>query len=160
MTLCISTFDEIQITNNMLILCDIDDTVFCYGEQIKKYWESKIHDPGYQIWHSIIERISPKLTDKNIHKFINNALQMNCKIHFVTHRNKLFTDITHKHLEENNLHHIPVHFLSGCSKGDYINQNFDLSLYHKIVFIDDSEYNIIDVKNKVNNSINYKFLKK
>lgn len=156
---CISRFSEIPIRRRTLILCDIDDTIFCYGKEIEDYWKSKINDPNYTIWMSIVERLNPKLTDEYIHKFINDVIENEGDFHFVTHRNKLFTEITHRHLRDNNLHRLPVHFLTGSSKGDYINDNFDKSLYDEIIFIDDSESNIRDVESKVSNSTNYKFEK-
>ncbi len=108
---------------------------------------------------SIVERVNPKITDDNIHQFIKNVIDNEGDFHFVTHRNKLFTEITHQHLKNNNLHGLPVHFLTGSSKGDYINDNFDKSPYNEIIFIDDSEVNIRDVESKVSNSTNYKFEK-
>lgn len=156
---CISRFSDITIRRRMLVICDIDDTVFCYGKEIEEYWKSKIEDPNYRIWMSIVERVNPKLTDNNIHQFIKDVIDNEGDFHFVTHRNKLFKEITTRHLRENNLHGLPVHFLTGSSKGDYINNNFHEKTYNEVIFIDDSEVNIRDVETKVSNSTNYKFEK-
>lgn len=156
---CINRFSEIVIRRRLLVLCDIDDTVFCYGKEIEEYWKSKIDDPGYKKWINIIKRTNPKLTDDKIHEFIEELIRNDCDFHFVTHRNLLFRDITYKHLSYFNLNNHPIHFLTGSSKGDYINSNFDISKYEGIVFIDDSIHNILDVEVKVNNSKNYRFQK-
>jgi hypothetical protein len=38
-----------------------------------------------------------------------------------------------------------VHFSGNMSKGDYINMNFDLSKYDRVVFIDDQPRNLENV---------------
>lgn len=152
----ISSFDEILIKDNSYILCDIDDTVLDYGEIIDNYWKSKIHDPMYNIWHQLIINQTPKLTDDNLHNFIENALNNNCEIHFITHRNYFFNQVTREHLKLMNLDNIPVHFLSGKSKGDYIRDNFSKK---PAIFIDDSENNINDVVSKNLNVATYLFKK-
>lgn len=57
-----------------------------------------------------------------------------------------------------NLGHIPVHYLAGSSKGDYINSNFG-EYEGDFLFIDDSEFNLNDVSNKVDKCKLYKFIK-
>lgn len=143
----------------MLILCDIDDTIFCYGKQIEDYWKSKINDPGYEIWINIIKQITPRLTDVGIHSFIEEAINKECDIHFITHRNNRFKEITLTHLNHFNLDMFNVHFLAGESKASYINSNFNHNDYSELVFIDDSNANIEDVINNVNNCNVYKFNK-
>lgn len=158
--ICIQRFNEISIKNRSLILCDIDDTIFDYGFEVEQYWKSKIHDPEYKIWKSIIERLIPRLTNNDIYDFINEAIKNECEIHFITHRNILFKDITYLHLNHFNITGIPVHFLTGSSKSQYINMNFNLDDYNKIIFIDDSQHNIDDVSNNVIKCDVYKFVKK
>lgn len=158
--ICIRQFSEIVVRRRMLILCDIDDTILDYGKKIKDYWDSKIDDPGYRIWISIIEQIIPRITDERIHNFFNDAKEKECDIHFITHRNELFSYITHKHLSDFGITGIPVHFLTGSSKSEYINRTFNLNEYDGLIFIDDSQHNIDDVYNNVIKCDVYKFIKK
>lgn len=141
----ISRFNQIEILESSYILIDIDDTVFDYGELIDSYWLQKPLDPSYEIWHKLICDTTPTLTDNEINLFIEKAISKGCIIVFITHRNHSFNDITKKHLKENSLDMIPVHFLSGSSKGDYIRRNF---VDRQQCFIDDSKKNILDVSSK------------
>lgn len=157
---CIGTFKDIFLRQNSLVLCDIDDTVFDYGKEVDDYWKQKINDPNYEIWHSIIKRITPILTDSYFYTFLDNIEKSNSVIHFITHRSDNFKDITKKHMKHYNLDHIETHHLSGSSKAKYINENFDLNNFEGgILFIDDSNNNVNDVANNIPNSNVYLFKK-
>ena len=138
----VTHFNQINLRQRMLVLCDIDDTVFDYGKPIEDYWNSKIDDPGYRILIEQIKKLTPKLTDDNFNDFILNLNSINCEIHFVTHRNPNFKDITHNHLNFYGIFNIPIHFLAGESKSEYINRTFNLNDYEGIIFIDDSQFNV------------------
>lgn len=61
-----------------------------------------------------------------------------------------------------NLHdinNIQIHHLSGGSKGQYINRNFNLSIYKGSIFIDDSIRNNKDIIENVPGCIAYRFIK-
>lgn len=156
----VSTFKDICLRQNSLILCDIDDTVLDYGKEIDDYWKQKIDDPNYNIWISIIKRTTPKLTDLYLYEFIKNINNSNSIIHFITHRNVMFKEITKEHMNYYNLNNIEIHYLNGNSKSKYINENFNTKDFEGgAVFIDDSYHNINDVLSNVSNCDVYLFKK-
>lgn len=140
----IRSFKDIELQDSSLIICDIDDTILDYGEKIEEYWKSKIHDPGFLIWHEVVKSISPSLTSDDFHDFLLHVKNTNSEIHLVTHRNENFIDITFLHLDQFGIKDIEIHFLAGKSKGKYSVDNFEVNNRH-VVFIDDSENNHKDV---------------
>jgi hydroxymethylpyrimidine pyrophosphatase-like HAD family hydrolase len=156
---CIQSFNKVCLEQRSIVFCDIDDTVLNYGEIVDNYWKSKIYDPGYNIWHSLLNLITPSLTNNDFYELLSLIDNANSEIHFITARNPNFSDITNKHMNYFNLSHIKIHFLNGKSKGNYINNNWNLESYNKIIFIDDSLSNISDVLSKVKNVHCYHFLK-
>lgn len=141
----VSTFNDVVVEPNSYVLLDIDDTVLDYGEPIDEYWIRKPIDPFYKGWYKIMSKIIPELTDIGLYSFLDSVKNNGCEIAFITHRNEAFKEITKKHIDEKGLDNIPIHFLSGNSKGNYIKENFS---NRKIIFIDDSLPNIDDVMEK------------
>lgn len=153
----ISTFNDVVVEPDSYILCDIDDTVLDYGDPIAEYWKVKPHDPMYNIWHELVCSIEPVLTDIYFERFVRTCIHNKCEVYFITHRNTSFNDITNKHMNEKGLGHIPIHFLNGTSKGDYIRRNFTGK---NKIFIDDSKHNVEDVLYKNSDCTCYLFKKK
>ena len=156
----VSTFKNFMLKQNSIVFVDIDDTVFNFGKEVDDYWKSKIVDPQYDIWFTLVKKIIPKLTCLHFYDFLKIINETNSTIHFITARNSRFREATVKNMKYYNLNHINVHYLNGSSKGDYINNNFNLNTYKgEILFIDDSDSNLQDVFNKVKQCKLYKFIK-
>lgn len=150
-------FSQIEIYHKSIVICDIDDTVFDYGHEVENYWKSKIEDPHYFQWHDIITRTIPQITNKDFFSFLDRIYESNSEIHFVTHRNPLFKNVTISHFEIFNLCTEQIHFLSGSSKGKYVKDNFDIT--REIIFIDDSIANYYDMQTHIPKSKCYLFKK-
>uniref|UniRef100_A0A6C0BDN3 FCP1 homology domain-containing protein n=1 Tax=viral metagenome TaxID=1070528 RepID=A0A6C0BDN3_9ZZZZ len=155
----VGTFRGIDIESGDVVFCDIDDTLFDYGAPIDNYWKEKIEDPGYKIWYSIIENTIPTITDKYFYDFLNLIRENNAEIYFITARNVNFKKLTVEHLKYHSLEHIECHCLSGTCKSKYISENFDLKKYNRKIFIDDSEKNIADINDNLNDFVTYLYKK-
>lgn len=155
----IVSFKEVTIEQGFIVFCDIDDTVLDYGKIIDDYWKLKIHDPSYIIWFELVKNTIPNLTDDYFHEFLKKLEENNCEIHFITHRNTNFKEITDKHLSLHGIKNIQVNHLSGTSKSRYINNNFNLANYNGSIFIDDSFDNNKDVIENVPGCITYRYIK-
>jgi hypothetical protein len=164
----IKTFDSINIPNNSLILCDIDDTVFYFPEITKQWWTNKF-DHYYKItsdfdlaenlsltdWQNYIKFNFPEYTDKK--GFLNFVDKINLggsKLIFITAR-----QIELEHITILNFNHLQfdvtkyqVHYIGHVPKGEYIKLNIcneNCLGYNKIIFIDDIDYNIQSVKDNL-----------
>ena len=80
----------------------------------------------------------------------------------MTARNPNFRNITEKHLECLNINNSHVYYVSGRNKGEYLKNIIDKhGEYDKIVFVDDSEKNLLDMKKTFGEKIElYHFVKK
>lgn len=156
---CRSTFKNFTLKQRSIVFCDVDDTVFDFGEEVDNYWKAKLVDPNYDIWFEMVKRITPNLTCPHFYEFLSEVERTNSTIYFITARNPRFSEATKRNMEHYKLNHIPVHYLAGGSKGDYINKNFDLNDYEEAHFIDDSNSNLDDVMNKVEKCRVHKFIK-
>lgn len=155
----VSTFDKIPITKRSLVLCDLDDTLLDYGVIVEKYWKEKIVDPDYMIWGNMIRNVIPLLTDTGFYNFLERVKESESEIHFVTHRNISLEEITKEHLNYHGLSHIRTHHLTGCSKGIYSVNNFDVN-NRDVIIIDDSKSVHEDIINHIPHVTRYLFKKK
>ena len=83
------------------------------------------------------------------------------KIIFVTARNAKFKNITKQHFDDININFnkFESHFIESNNKGLYIRNNVDLHEYDGIIFIDDANHNLVDVKNEFGDFVDcYKFI--
>jgi hypothetical protein len=180
----IDTFYSIDIKQNTLILCDIDETILFYDGINPSWWSEikKLHqielnnhttnidsetDYALDKWHKYIDLIGPKHTDKKGFEDILQRIESNnSTLKFVTARNPYFEAITKKHFKELNIQtdsKYEIHYLAGEPKGDYIKNNIDLTEYDHIIFIDDLKTNIdsvIESLNDNNKLTTYQFVMK
>jgi hypothetical protein len=168
----INSFSNIIIRNKKsktyLFVFDIDDTILHYGH-INYVWfnqqivENKskyntIDEAIEQAVHEWFQNVSicePLYTDENGFKNLLNKIEKNSHDYiFLTARNPKFSTITLHHFEKLGIPtNKDIHFTSGQNKGKMLKEILENSNYHydKIIFVDDSEKNLKDVYNVLNN---------
>ncbi len=160
----IRTFSEIDMQENTLILCDIDDTIL-HHPAINVNWIMMIHrffHLQYKTEHghfnqlqteidtnayldSIFESVPMRHTDCD--GFFAMLAHQATDLAFVTARHSTTKDFTYDNLRSLDIdpEKYAVHFAGNMGKGDYINLHFDLSKYDRVVFIDDQPRNLENV---------------
>ena len=169
----IRSFSNIIIRNknlkSFLFVFDIDDTILHYGHINYVWFNERIAinktkcetiseaiDHAVHEWFQNISISEPMHTDENgLKKLITIIDKYSHDYMFLTARNPKFTNITLEHFEKLG---IPtdknIHFTSGGNKGKILKEILQKSenIYDKIIFIDDSEKNLKDVYNELNDS--------
>lgn len=163
----ISKFEQIRIIPSSLYVFDIDETLLNFDGIDIKWWKNKFNkyykltqnidladSMSHNDWIKIVSIAEPELVDNKIHHFIDLLYQNDCKIILLTARNDIMREITYKHIDKLNL---------VVNKDNiYFNQNKGEELYkivstsypeiQNIIVIDDLEQNLIDIKNKMQNT--------
>lgn len=169
----IKTFKEIALHKNSLIILDIDDTTLKYNKINKQWWTDtfnkyyKIHN-DYELadeqsnleWITYIQNTMPLHTDNiGIKYLFDECDKLNCSVIFLTARNSELHEITIKHLQIIGINDVPIYFTNGQNKGHMLKNILNCKYKHaeKIIFVDDLEENIIDVKNEIQQTECYLF---
>lgn len=161
----IYTFHEIDITENTLVICDIDDTLLRYEVNWDYYFYKFMQEfnnneiaqsHANSAWYQYTKSNKCFLVDKDgFMNFMNKIQQTDSELIFLTAR----TDMSHPYTIENfidiGLDHtkFDIHYSYMKPKGLYFYeqlfqlQNYDHSKYKKIIFIDDALHNILDMNN-------------
>ena len=177
----INSFNDVKLGDpNTLVICDIDETLLYWKKKpedfyqmvrddfatiLSDYTEEEMKKEAVS-WLQIYKCMhSPIMTDvigfNNLKNNIN--LLSNSKIIFLTARtnnvetNNKFTRNNFKSigLEYDDYH---IHYTDNkISKGEYIKEHIDLNGYDEIIFIDDYESYIKNVKDIFPNISCYKF---
>jgi len=157
----VSTFKEIPIQRNTLVLCDIDDTVIVFKELGKKWWRERFdyyyeRNGDYEFsnqavlkeWIHQIHKVKPVHVDETgFIDFMERIEATGSTIVFVTARSQDLADLTLKHLEHVGITpKLDVHYTNNLPKGDYIANVLDFDDFEHIVFIDDMEHNVNSVE--------------
>ena len=171
----ITSFSSIPLFQKALYVFDIDDTVMGYKEFSHTYFGDKINeykktydehvsiDFAISDWMEQVKKSTPHHMDKEGFESILKHINSSDSNHFfLTARNPNFRSITEKHLEQLNIRSTQVYYVAGQNKGTYLKniiEKFDK--FDKIIFIDDSEKNLIDMKNSFGKNVElYHFIKK
>ena len=158
----INSFNKIKISDNNLILCDIDETILYFNKINKNWWNKRISYHlclsncsqtafynTYNEWLNYVQKNKPKYTDKlGFFQMLFEIKNKNSKIYFITARFPEVKQITYEHLDHLGIDYYnnPIYFVGNRSKGDFIKNNFNLDKYNKVIFIDDNEKNLNDVR--------------
>lgn len=165
----ISTFTNIQLYENTLVILDIDETLLRYENIDKKWWKDRfnyyynIHNHSEKSdectindWLDFIKTSNPTHTDKegfvDLEKRIDD---LNCKLIFVTARNKELEAITHTHFDHLEIKNKEIYFTSGENKAHTIENviNKYLRKHEHVIFVDDLDTNLNDVNQHFENKI-------
>ena len=168
----IDNFSYITTISNGLYVFDIDETFMVFKNMSDLHWEieqkklMKIYNDPLKVekmmedfFYNILKTYKFKSTDLDGFKKIEKQNKIfNNDIIFLTARPERYRDITINHLQTMYPGiNYPVYFSD--QKGDKLNEILEASekKYEKIVFVDDKEFNLEDVNNKVKNVKCYKF---
>ena len=117
---------------------------------------------AYNDWLTYVQFNIPKHTDKSgLINMLSEINDKNSKIYFITARYSDIDELTYKHFSYLDLDDLinNIYFVGNISKGNFLKNNFDLEKYNKIIFIDDNEKNLKDVKNKLGDIVDiYQFI--
>ncbi len=157
----ISSFNDIPIKKNTLVLCDLDETLWKYDipinfwqEQFKNHFSTVNHTEKAESltlenWTDEVKNKVPQHTDKEgFNNMLDRIAKTNSDLVFVTARTREMEDFTVEHLRHLNLmfSFIPVHYVgTNQSKGEYILENIGVINYDHVVFIDDNLKNLQSV---------------
>ena len=171
----ISNFEEINLKPYSLVVLDIDDTLIYFEKINFEWWKEKFEfyynlykdfdlaeKQSYVVWLEEISKIRPKLTDEKIFSFFENCEKNNCKVILLTARKEIVKDITIKQLHECGLIFNKDDVYFDENKGDRIKTLIKITYnnFDNIIFVDDLESNLTDVKNSIldKNLTLYKFI--
>ena len=178
----INKFNQVNIPTKSLVVLDIDETTLKYCDMEQNWWKNKfshyysIHDDYdkaeeqcMELWKEQIGTTMPEHTDeKGFFEMLELCKKIDCEVIMVTARNDSLKGITHEHLNYLDIYDMEVYFAGGGNKGHLIKDitnsvNIECDVkkhkqYDRIIFIDDLEQNLIDVKNEFGDEvICYKF---
>lgn len=172
----IHSFNDVKLKNNYLLVFDMDETILYYEGICEKWWTNKRKD-NYELcfdhikaetktiteWENHIKDAIPNHTDADgFFNLLKQAKIFQNEVIIVTARNLEIKDVTIQHLNYLNIFNIDVHFVAGGNKGSKINDvmNKKINEYDQIVFIDDMDHNLKNVKEYFGDKvICYKFIK-
>jgi hypothetical protein len=142
----INSFSNIKIKQNTLIICDIDETLLYIKKSniclsiLCSYWFTDAH-----------------FTDKNgFKKLLEEIENTNSTLCFLTAREntKKIKNFTKMDFDD-----FQIYFCGKIPKGEFILKNINHTFFNEIIFIDDLDQNIENVKNIFGSKIKcYKFI--
>jgi|LakMenEpi03Aug12_release.lakeMendotaPanAssembly.Ray.scaffolds.fasta_scaffold308437_2 hypothetical protein len=175
MSKIISSFKEVKLTNGLkpFILCDIDGTILHFPdcdrdckESVKDLCPLGRIDPTYNFELKNLKMIymhirPPTHTDYDgFVSLIRNVREMDGKLMFLTSRSCRTEDLTKKQLKQIGINpeDFEIHYTgTRITKGEYIKRYIDLSGWENVIFIDDYDSFINNVKVLHPQIVCYKF---
>jgi hypothetical protein len=174
----ISSFDQVPIDSpHTLIICDIDETLLHFPDltlekynQVLEYYNS-IHS-DYELalantnshWSQIFVSSQPSHTDMDGFRRLLLRLHLyNGGLCFLTARpgHESNIEFTKSNFAAIRLEYsaFVVHYSGLIPKGEFIRNKIDLSYYSDVIFIDDMDYNLLDVSSRFGQRIKcFKFV--
>lgn len=167
----INSFEQIDLSgSNILILCDIDDTLLYWDLPFEHFVEKASKLKGFFLNPEDIEQIAqeyysnyrkktpPKCTDSvGFEKISKHEIQ------FITARSAMYKHSTVDHFKSIGLDYsnYKVHYTWDLkmSKGRYIRKFINLEAYDQVIFIDDLDESIHTVRRNHPNIQCYKFVR-
>ncbi len=151
----ISSYDEIELKQNALLIFDIDETIMRFDGISRNWWINKLNeyynihqdhkkanDCALKEWIDHIKLNKAKLIDREkLFNIFSKALsEYNCEIIFITARHIDMKDMTEKHFEECDISEYIHKIYYNENKGILLKELLeDKYKNHKdIIFIDDS----------------------
>ena len=174
----INSFEQIDIKHpNTLVICDIDDTLLYFpGMGPKKYNEILSHymslcfqdfqtasEYTSNYWEKLFLTTEPMHTDKlGFYNLLYRLNENNSGLCFLTARpgHESNIEYTRQNFKSLNLNYdeFVVFYSHKTPKGEYIKTSIDVSKYTNIIFIDDLNQNLSNVKLTFGDNVQcYKF---
>jgi len=154
--LTINTFNEIPLTKNNLVLCDIDDTVITTKTIYLKPKQVNSTKPNIKLH-------IPTYIDKNGFMNLLQRLQLSeSKLYFITSRNENSSEFTANQFKLLNIdiNTYPILYCGTSHKSNIVKQYIDTKSYDNIIFIDDLIYNLRNMKKEFGDKVNCFLFKK
>lgn len=143
----------IDINQNNLIICDIDETILTSH----KYYNKKCTNISKKKkMYLKIKSLIPLYTHKkSFLQMLKDIERKGCKLIFVTARPKSLEDITILQFDHLNINYnaYETHFVYNYNKGKYVKHFIDYSSFDRIIFIDDKIKNLIHMKKELDNNV-------
>jgi hypothetical protein len=175
----INSFDQIPIDlPNTLVICDIDDTLLHFPgltsekyKEILEYFNSINTDQKIALnnannyWFKIFYQTVPIHTDKNgFSRLLSRLDAKSGGLCFLTARpgHQSNIEFTRSNFYSLNLNYdvFKIYYSWTIPKGEFIKNQINLTDYTNIIFIDDMEYNLLNVNSHFGSQIKcYKFVK-
>jgi hypothetical protein len=168
----ISTYKEIDIIPNSLIVFDIDDTLIKFNELGKSWWDSemiknkKVHNNDFnkarettlKTWIEQIQIHKPVHIDKDAFEgLLLKALTRRCHIIFLTARDASIRHLTEKHLEACGIKYYHRDLYHSENKGlalKNILKEERFQHYKHIIVVDDMLHNLVNINDTIKSNHN------
>ena len=166
----ITSFSEVELKPNCLLVIDIDETILQYEgwiDTLEKYIEiSNSYDEAYDMnendWKEYIRQKLPTYTDKEgFFNLIEKSNNLNLETFIVTARDLSIEQLTYDHLDYLNIPKIKVYFSAKNNKAHIIEAEMSnhIDEYDGAIFIDDNDVNLNNVKTHFGDKVKcYKFV--
>ena len=170
----IHTFYSIDISQNSLVLCDIDDTLLVFPKCPEAFYNEAYDyytNIGYNAhltkkfiyndWELNRYFKKPSITDKEgFFHLLERIEKTNSTLCFLTARSGFYHQKTINDLEKVNINgnKFKIYYTNGSVKGDYIKQNINLLDYNNVIFVDDNNDQLENVNKEVPFITCYKFI--
>ncbi len=146
----IQNYDEINISENTLIMMDIDDTIIKF-ETLHKNWWKENEPNALEKWLKIINEEKPTMLDsEKFTELLERIKTSNSEIIFITARYESLSELTYTHLIECGLSINKNQIYHSYPKGkklldicEEMKKTRDIQNY---IFVDDHLDNIEDVQ--------------
>ena len=175
--MAITSFFQVDVSHNTLVVLDIDETILQFPEIHEKWWHRKhkyysdligthdhktINSLAYSDWLNYVTETNPVHTDKTgLFDLFERIKKSNSHVIFLTARFDDTEELTYSHLKYLGISEIPVHFTSMGPKGVHLNKIIDDKYLHveNVVFVDDMDHNLHNVGTIVTKNVKrFKFV--
>ena len=150
----LSSFRDVEIPHNSLVVLDIDDTVIKFEEMGRNWWAQKEAEVGREetmrIWVENAHVFNPVLTEpKMVPEFIDRVCEAGAHLIFLTARSAELKTLTEFHLRSCGINTDIQKIYYSQDKGECLKSIVLTGGFKQVVFIDDMEHNIEAVLNSL-----------
>lgn len=155
----ITTFSEIKLIKNSLIVLDIDDTIIKSNLKNTQWWNStyiKYMNSPHNFDDTLIDWMKREnicgipfiecIIDINIYNFLEKLNQLNCKLILLTARSYRVIEMTKAQLHYIKFPDVPIY--CGVDKGDILFNVVNENYYdvNDIIVVDDIDENLLAIQ--------------
>lgn len=175
--IAITSFFQVNIPYNSLVVLDIDETTLQFPNIHELWWKERhVHykringnddlemadNQAYNEWLEYVKITDPMHTDKHgLFDLFQRVQETNSDIIFLTARFSHAEELTVKHLKHLGIEDIPIYFTSKEPKGYHLDNIVNNDYLHKenIIVIDDMNHNLHSIKNTLKDKVQcFKFV--
>lgn len=146
--LTIKSFNEVCLTNNNVILCDIDETILTNKMMLLKHKNGNKPD---------VRLCIPKYIDKDGFLNLLQRVQITkSKLYFITSRTEKSIEFTNRQFKLLNIDTkmYPILFCGETKKSDMVKEFIKINEYESVIFIDDLKYHLYYMKKEFGDKVN------